>query len=755
MSVKKHPDYIEEKERLEYTKEYIEEVLTATTDYRDKYKSNIKEAMKELDYLDSSQSYINIILNSKFMETAEKNFEALYKVKDKPYFARVDFQREENNKKEKLYIGKTSLYRAEDDIPLIVDWRSPVANIYYEGRLGPITYETTDGTQKGDILLKRQFTIEQGELKGILDVDVTTNDSFLQSSLDANVDNRLKDIASTIQREQNKVIRAPINKPLIVQGVAGSGKTTIALHRIAYFIYTYEKTFSPENFMIIAPNNLFLNYISDVLPELGVEDVVQTTFVDFMRDLVGKKYKLVNKNKYIIDSVEDNVENSLYRWLILFKGTLDFRNIIDNYIKEFETNFIPNEDILLGDITLLTYSEINDMFLVDLSYLPFFKRLSKIKTRISRKLKEVKKDILESTMNYYDSNIEDIRYLEEDTEERRLKIVSLINERDDKIKSIKKQSSTLVKDYMNNFDKKKIIEYYNHIVCNKDNLREYSKDILTEEQIDFMYNHSKNILYDNKLELEDYSPLAYMKHKILGFTKKLKMNNVLIDEAQDFNIFEFYILKEILNTNMFTLLGDISQGIHSYRSINDWDEVMEGVFSKEETSYMSLVQSYRTTIEIMDYANKIISKIDNDKIDLAKPVIRHGNPPERVSFKSKELLIDKLHDKIQSVKEKNYKTIAVICKSLEECNKIKKQMNKDIEINILTDKDTSYKGGVVLVPSYLAKGLEFDCIFIVSIDEDYLDKDLDIKLLYVAMTRALHEAYIYHLEGNLTLLDEI
>jgi DNA helicase-2/ATP-dependent DNA helicase PcrA len=184
------------------------------------------------------------------------------------------------------------LTRDEDQKLIIVDWRAPIANMYYESRLGDASYQCPDGKISGTLSLKRQFSIEKGRLEEIFDIDITTNDQFLQSYLGASADNRLKDIVSTIQAEQNRVIRANMERPLIVQGVAGSGKTTIALHRIAYLIYNYGKSFVPENFMIIAPNRLFLNYISEVLPELGVERVKQTTFEDFAREVIHEKYQI-------------------------------------------------------------------------------------------------------------------------------------------------------------------------------------------------------------------------------------------------------------------------------------------------------------------------------------------------------------------------------------------------------------------------------------------------------------------------------
>ena len=281
-----------EQERLTLTKSHIEKTLKNVEAYRRQYKENIKDAMSELDTQESSQNYINVMVNTQFVEIANKNYDKLVKALKKPYFARIDFREKGSEKDEQFYIGKTSILKDNEFTPLVVDWRAPVSNLYYEGRLGTTTYESEGEMYEGELLLKRQITIEDGHLVNIIDVDITTNDAFLQASLEASADQRLKDIASTIQAEQNRVIRASMRRPLIVQGAAGSGKTTIALHRIAYFIYTYEKSFNPENFLIIAPNRLFINYISEVLPELGVEKVKQTTYIDFIFECLGFKLKL-------------------------------------------------------------------------------------------------------------------------------------------------------------------------------------------------------------------------------------------------------------------------------------------------------------------------------------------------------------------------------------------------------------------------------------------------------------------------------
>lgn len=272
---------------------------------KEKLKEIVQKITEEEAEIENALSGANMnydlenIASAKVLESQIKKLSDIKNIKDKPYFARMDFK--ENTKKlEKFYIGKISILDNKTSYPIIVDWRAPIANLYYEGKIGKGEYEALGEKVEGEILLKRQYIIENGKLKKYVNINVTGNDELLGNALEEKADDRLKNIVATIQDEQNKIIRADISSPLIVQGVAGSGKTTIALHRIAYLIYNYEKEFKPEEFMIIAPTKFFLNYISNILPDLGVNDVKQCTFEDFAYDVIGKKLKISDNNEKLV-----------------------------------------------------------------------------------------------------------------------------------------------------------------------------------------------------------------------------------------------------------------------------------------------------------------------------------------------------------------------------------------------------------------------------------------------------------------------
>ena len=249
----------EEKLRLEFIKKYMQVVVETAETNKEQFMQKMKDIFEDADWVESA-GYSQLLTSASFYQLSKTELESLIKALSKPYFARVDFTSREAGGMEKLYFGKTSLFQRDNQEQLIIDWRSPIANLYYEGRLGEVSYTSEGETYEGNISLKRQFTIEDGELLDFRDIDVTTVDELLQESLSGSSSNRLTEIVATIQEEQNQIIRADLNKPIIVQGAAGSGKTTIALHRISYFLYHYKDVFQPEQLLILAPSFLFIDY---------------------------------------------------------------------------------------------------------------------------------------------------------------------------------------------------------------------------------------------------------------------------------------------------------------------------------------------------------------------------------------------------------------------------------------------------------------------------------------------------------------
>lgn len=749
MSAHSHPEYKNEVKRLAYTLDYLKN-----------YNSNVlKEKLridKEVEYglshynSDNAEQFNELVINKSINESLSQKLKNLDKSLSKPYFARVDFVEEGTKIKQDLYIGKVSLMRDSDQELIIIDWRAPVATLYYEGRLGEASYQSADGEIKGEIKLKRQYGIEKAELQEIYDIDITTNDDFLQAALGSSKDNRLKDIVSTIQAEQNKVIRADMWKPLVVQGAAGGGKTTIALHRIAYLLYNYESTLNPKNFMIIAPNRFFLSYISEVLPDLGVENVLQTTFEDFALGILGKKLKLKSSNEKLSFLINNNhkdfqQKNNLIKLNSTFKSSLDFKDSINRYIKLIEDNLIPNGDFTIETFTLIKYERIREMFLVEYKHLPMVKRINEIKKNLVNTLRQNKESIIEEVIRQYDGKIEAIKDEMGDCDKRRKSIIKIADTRDALVEKIRKKSKTIVREYLNKFKILSPIEYYKRFLMDEIIFNKFTMNYIKEEVAKDLRVETLKSIESNTIEMEDLAPLMYIKEQVQGLDDKISVRHVVIDEAQDFSEFQLFILKKLIGGNSFTVLGDLCQGIYSYRGINNWEQVSKRVFGEDNFQMLTLEQSYRTTIEIMDAASKVINSLKDPNLPNPKPVIRHGEPVTIFEKYSLSEVSKGIVSKVNAVLEEGFKSVAIICKTLDECKNLKTELKKyELNVEVITGSESQYSGGVVLIPSYLVKGLEFDVVIIANASKKTFTKDpLDVKLLYVAMTRPLHRLYIY------------
>ena len=507
----------------------------------------LNQAIADNTHLYSKEDYTRAYLTY----IQDKKQKELEKIQSKPYFARLDFK-EEKGDAEKLYIGKLSLLDKDTHKPIIIDWRSPIANLYYDGKLGEAEYKCIDGIIKGDILLKRQFIIEDGILKRYLDIDLTTNDELLQVALGQNADSRLKNIVSTIQEEQNKIIRADMFKTLIVQGVAGSGKTTIALHRIAYLIYNHENEFNPEEFMIIAPNKFFLNYISEILPDLGVENVRQCTFEDFAFEIIGKKLKISDENEKLIKIVNKENQNISTDLLIQeskLKSSIKFQQIVDEYLKVIEENFLPQEDFIVEGYTIMRYKELQYLFKEKYASHNFEARLFEIKKDLVYYLRKFSQDIINQIKSKRSKDIEELYHMCLSEDEIRNRRISLFEEKENILKLLENKPEKIAEYYIKKIKKLDCLQYYKDFISNY-----LSQLTMKQELKEYLINSTRENLSKNSVTYEDIAPIMYIQYKVYGTKSKIKLNHVVIDEAQDYGEFQFAVLKMILNSNSMTIL---------------------------------------------------------------------------------------------------------------------------------------------------------------------------------------------------------
>lgn len=695
-------------------------------------------------------------------ETTEKIYSVLRKeienyeeALNSPYFGRVDF-REYRGQEESIYIGKQGVSSSIDGEEIIVDWRAPVSDLYYSGTGGYAYYKAPSGIIEGNLSLKRKFLFEEDDIKEIFDEGINELiinqeegndlvDEFLKINLEESRGKKLKEVVATIQKEQNDIIRWPKNLPIIVQGSAGSGKTTIALHRLAYLLYRYSDTIQGKDILVLAPNKLFLDYISEILPNLGVDEVTQTTFQELVIKRLRLKGKLKTKDDKLKEIIElkDNETKKLITNSSKVKGTLIFKTFIDRYIALLESNSLDIKDIEIRGYVLFTRKEIMRLYLKDLKAYPINKRKDEIKRYLNLKIKEKVESLLVHIDRKWDIEIKNVKTELEDGEERRKKLREVYGERDE------------IKEYIRLNSKKKMTEYFKNwrgITSNDIYLNLFKDDEMFEiatankipdELADFMKKEAIENAENGIIDEDDLALLLYINLLLEGVEEKEKFKHIVVDEVQDYNPLQIYLINKLTKSNSLTLVGDLAQGIYYYKGIKTWEDITEGVFEGKAT-YIQLTQSYRSTVEIIDFAN---GALEAQELGLksAKPVLRHGEVPKVIKCIDRKESIIEVNNIINEIKSKGKSSIAIITKSLEEGRELEKLIKKlgEHKVTLIKGTEKNSNGEIMIIPSYLTKGLEFDGTIIYNPSiENYGDNILDKRLLYVALTRALHYEYI-------------
>ena len=607
----------------------------------------------------------------------------------KPYFGRVDYTEEGSGNRETLYIGKNGVSKDRTEV-VIVDWRAPVSTLYYENELGKGSYDVPGMLRSNlterinvDLQLKRTFDVGDGKLLGYFDNDTAATDELLVKYLSQNKDVVLGDIISTIQKEQNEIIRESPYLDVIVQGVAGSGKTTVAMHRISYILYNYGKQFYPSGFCIIGSNDMLLNYITSGLPELDVHNVGQKRMDLFLQDLLERDWK----KDYKVVPIEKGES---------YKSTIEFVLALEAYLQTYKELILPCEDIIDDRGKVLLSGE-----------------------SVADTLRE----------NPEFSVVQLAKLLNERLQKR---IAFLFSEEEQKNRQ--KELKARYKGYFSLPKEAKLVEIYENF------LREYIKkqktlrDEKTDES-DFV-KHEK-VSARKRFSVYDLGVLVLIKKRILAKNLIEEYSQVIIDEAQDFGAMVYYVLKQVLYQCHFTIMGDVSQNINYNTGMNRWDDLQNQVFAGERTSFLILAKSYRNTIEISEYAGKILEKASFGAYKIT-PVIRHG---KEVSFWKTEDMVEKAIQILTQVKAQGYDTAAVICRDEVEAEQVRNYLK-------LGEGEDCFAKGVMVLPIHLTKGLEFDAVLLWNPSEEaYGQNEADAKLLYVAVTRALHELHIVYKEG--------
>ncbi len=621
------------------------------------FKKFIWDTHAEMDPNEMRSMMAESDLQVSIMQSKGNYLQKLFRVQNKPYFGMIRFK--EDNEESDIYIGITHV---EDNLEYYVhDWRSPICSMFYDYETGPASYDAPGGRINGEITKKRQYIIEYGELKNIFDNDLNISDSLLQEVLAEESTDKMKNIVNTIQEEQNKVIRNTEDKNLIVEGIAGSGKTSVALHRIAFLLYRIPNLNS-NNVVVFTPNKVFSEYISSVLPELGEDNTYSMTFYDLLCQNINEYKNIENFTDFISRYYKKNISNFD---LIKYKQSDEIINDIDNYVKEILNSIKFFKNLEFDDFVEVSIDELNNMLVHKYDRYPLFERVSEMAKKIAE--------------NNYNGNMKKAKSIEKILKEN-------LNIKLD------------LKDIFNNFFISKYSKY-------TDNIK------------------------DNMLYYEDACLFLYLKSLLVGFNTNHIIKEVVIDEAQDYNKLQYFIIKRTFKTANYTILGDTNQTINPYYKYDSLEE-LSSIF--DSSKYITLTKTYRSTYKIIEYTNKILGLTHSTAIRNQKAsdiLFRKGCNKE-----------DFIND-ITNLKSIS-KSIAIITKNDEEAERIYNMLKDNIDI-MLIDGYSHIKRDLVVVPSYVAKGLEFDSVIVYN-DENNAYKENEKYLFYVACTRAQHNLIIYN-----------
>ena len=648
------------------------------------------------DFVALSQ-YVNPVMNKLAeVEVTENKIAVLEELIKSPYFARIDFKfdDEDGDDFEKIYIGRASLTDDDSYDTLVYDWRSPISVIFYRFGVGRAFYDAPGGRIEGEVSLKRQYEIENGKLEYFFDADVQVMDEFLRKMLSQNTSPKMKTIVETIQKEQDTVIRNMENDLLMVKGVAGSGKTSIALHRAAYLMYQgLSEKLSVNNIIVISPNTLFEEYISTVLPQLGEENVISLVFEEIIMKILENK-KMQTRNQFLEKLITDHKFKEIMKNSIEFKTSPVFLEILNRFISDLPKRWIKFKDLYSGDELILSKEELRKKVIS-----------GRNETPLGTKLKMLEDFVLESAKEVGNGP---------------------------SVKAIKNEIQT--------FTEINVEEFYKEFIHDRDSFYTLSEGLSLPPCIDEILNFTEENLQSDRLYYDDASVLAFLKIKISGNKEFRGIKQVVIDEAQDYYPLHYEIFNLLFFNAKYTILGDINQTLEKSENISLYEEIGR-ILNKKKSLVVTMNKSFRCTNELLNYSRRFI-----DMEMEIKSFNRQGDPPNIYSSQTQEEWADLIVSEIDLSLKKGYGSVGLICKTERNVYILFDALKEKIDISVIKNngKSTALHGAFI-IPVYMSKGLEFDSVLICDAsDENYSSED-ERKLLYIASTRALHRLNFFSL----------
>jgi DNA helicase II / ATP-dependent DNA helicase PcrA len=680
-----------------------------------------------------------------------QQMKTLGKLKNSPYFGRIDILENGETSVDQVYLGIASLMDENDENFLIYDWRAPISSLYYDFAPGPVQYDTPEGTIAGEMELKRQFIIRASNIVGMFETGITIGDEMLQEVLGNHANSQMKSIVATIQREQNQIIRNEKSKYLIVQGVAGSGKTSAALQRVAYLLYRYRKTIKSENILLFSPNTMFNSYVAQVLPELGEENMQQTTFQEYLNERLGKEFEIEDPFSQMEFLLSNNQNPDFETRLdgIQFKASLMFKKKIDLYAEQLSNAGLIFKDISFRKEIIISKMAIHDYFYSLDRNMSIPNRLELVKGWLLKALKkrikqEQSKEWVEEEIQFLDK--EDFLEVFKQLQEKNYYTENSFNDFELEQKMLAKM---VVKEkFKPIFAKVKKLKFLDLALIYQQFFKE--KDFDGSEvpsNWGEICNQTINKIESMIISYEDATPFVYLQDLLEGRKSNTAIRHIFIDEAQDYSPFQFAFIQKLFPYSKMTLLGDFNQAIFSGATGAD-TILTEFAFIEEEIETFQLSKTYRSTKQIVEFTNSLIE--GGEKIE---PFNRNGQKPNITFVSKSEDLNKQVVRKIQDLKQEGFQTIAVICRTALESKVVYRALQSEIPVYLVEKGTISYEKGISIIPAYLAKGIEFDAVIIYDCSQ--YQKERERKLFYTACTRAMHVLQLFATDGTSLLMKSI
>ncbi len=697
-----------EVKRLEETISLANKQLKQARERNEENKSEILEAKKELRE-NTSHAIANLYSSDAFealaelsqyanpvtekildYEAVENKIQQLERLIKSPYFARIDFKYDDEDFPEQIYIGRTSLKKDNSYESFVYDWRSPIASVFYRFVTGQAYYDAPAGRITGEVHLKRQYEITNGILEYYFDADVQIVDEFLRKLLSHNTSSKMKTIVESIQKEQDIVIRDMENDLLMVQGVAGSGKTSIALHRAAYLMYQGQASkLSAHNIIIISPNTLFEQYISNVIPELGEDNVTSVVFEDMLATLLQKE-RIQSRNQFLENLILSLGYRDIIKSSIEFKTSHQFIEMLNRLISDLPNRWILFEDIYYEGELIVTKEVLKER-IVGNTQTPLWIRLRLLEDFIEELIYDAKRIHLRKSMIK-----EMMKYSELDT-----------------------------------------LMIYKSLFNDKEYFYSLAKELELPDCIGDLLIYTQENLDTDLLYYDDAAALAYLNIKLNGTKDYKNIKQVLIDEAQDYYPLHYEIFNLLFENAKYTIVGDINQTLEKSEDLSLYDQIRK-ILNKKKSSLATMDKSFRCTNEILMYSSKFIEQSFE-----IKSFNRKGDEPSVIVAADREKLNERIQSEINLCLEKGYQSIGLICKTEKNVISLYESLKDKVDVQLIKNESTSDLKGVFIIPVYMSKGLEFDAVLICDTDKENYHSEDDKKLLYIACTRALHRLNLF------------